>query len=106
VVCPEGESEPVSVSKSCNVGINDNEQMKFRVYPNPAKNELRITNYELRITNVEIFDVFGRKQKAESRKEKGEREVVVNVSHLAAGVYFLRIYSETGITIKNVVISN
>ena len=62
---------------------------KFKIYPNPTTGELRIENGEWRIENVEIFDIYGRKQKAESRKQN-----VVNISHLPAGVYILKIANE------------
>jgi hypothetical protein len=73
-----------------NVGIN-NYSSAFRLYPNPARDELRVTSDKLQVTSVEIFDVFGRKQNAECRKQKAEGEVVLNISHLAAGVYFIKL---------------
>jgi len=41
------------------------------VYPNPTTGEVRVTSNQLQVTGVEIFDVFGRLQKAESRKQNG-----------------------------------
>jgi len=63
----------------------------FTIYPNPANGELRITNYELRDGVIEIFDVYGRKQVAESRRQKAEGEVVINISNLSSGVYYIRV---------------
>ena len=85
-----------------NVGIK-NYTSAIQLYPNPASSELRITNYELRITNVEIFDVFGRKQKAESRKQKAEGEIVINISHLPPGVYLIKIYTEQGEMVEKII---
>jgi len=64
---------------------------KFYIYPNPANNELRVTSYELQVTVVEIFDLLGKMQKAESRRQKDENEIIVDVSHLAPGIYFIKI---------------
>jgi hypothetical protein len=50
------------------LGINDIEPNRITVYPNPTEGELRITNYELRDGVIEIYDVAGKKQKAEGRK--------------------------------------
>ena len=72
---------------------------ELRVYPNPTNGELTITNYELRITNVEIYDVMGKKQKAESRKEEGT--MIINVSTLSSGIYFLKANNKTAKFIKN-----
>jgi hypothetical protein len=66
--------------------------------PNPTTGELRITNYELEITDIEIFDVYGRKLKAENRRQN-----VFDISHLQSGIYFVRITTETGAVVKKVV---
>jgi len=42
------------VAEIGNVGINENENSDFFIYPNPTNGKLRITNYELRITNYEL----------------------------------------------------
>jgi hypothetical protein len=102
VNCLEGGVSPLS-NEFCipGVGIKDNSQNSiFTLYPNPAGNELRITNYELRITGIEIFDVYGRVQKAESRKQKAEGEMVIDVSNLTAGVYFIRIIDKDGSSVQ------
>ena len=76
----------------------------LRIYPNPTTGELRIENGELRIENVEIFDIYGRKQSHVSRvtcHETGEARI--NISHLSAGIYFLRIHTEAGEVVRKVV---
>jgi len=65
-----------------------------KVKPNPAKDWIEITNYELRITSVEIFDMMGRKMKAEGRKQKDENVWEINIAHLPAGIYFVRIFND------------
>jgi len=85
------------------IGVHENEKPEVSVYPNPTTGQLRITNYELRILEVEVFDVFGRKQKAESRRQKAEGEVVVDISTLQAGVYFVRILTEKGVVNKKII---
>jgi len=104
-------SEPVENN------IVETQWQKFLVYPNPTTGALRISpaGGELRrwnngeyspsnfegvdgeagrgslIEHVEIFDVYGRKQKAEGRKQKAEMNMEIDISLLPAGVYFLRI---------------
>jgi len=75
----------------------------FRVYPNPTTGELRITNYELRMGNIDIFDIYGRKQKAESGKQKAEEEMVMDISHLPAGIYLIRIQTEAGTVMEKII---
>jgi hypothetical protein len=85
--------------------ISEKELNDILVYPNPTMGELRITNYELRITGVEIYDVFGRRQKAESRMQNAEEEefLTINISNLATGFYFVKITTEFGVVTKKVV---
>jgi hypothetical protein len=73
------------------------------IYPNPVYDELRITNYELQIEHIEIFDVMGKMQKAEGRKQKGDGKIVINVSELPSGTYFVQIYSNKGIITRKIV---
>jgi len=65
-----------------------------RIFPNPTKGELRIWNYELGIENVEIFDIYGRKQKSKIVNLKSE--MVIDISHLTAGIYFVKVNTGNG----------
>ena len=71
------------------------------LYPNPTSGELRIENGELRMKSIEVFDMMGRKQKAEGRKQN--TEMLIDISHLPSGVYLLKIQTETGITTHKII---
>ena len=58
------------------------------IYPNPTSGELRIENGELRIENVEVFDIFGRTVGANLCVRP---HTVIDISHLPAGVYIIKI---------------
>ena len=93
VNCLEGGISPLS-NEVCieGVGIKDNEQKgKFTVYPNPARNELRVTSYELQVTSVEIFDIYGRHIPLSSRPLVHSSTTTIDISALSAGVYFIRL---------------
>jgi len=95
------------------VGIEPitNDELRITVYPNPTTGKLRITNDELRIVNVEIYDVFGRKV----YDDKNSYGLTVLRSYgltvlrsydltvFPAGIYFLKITTETGIVTKKIV---
>jgi len=86
-----------------NVGVK-NFSAAFYVYPNPAKEELKIENGELKIKNVEIFDVYGRKQKSrKAEKQNGEGTMVIDIANLAKGIYFIEITTEKGMVVKKVI---
>jgi len=68
------------------------------VFPTPTTGELQIISYELRIINVEVFDIYGRNKKAESRMQNE-----IDISGLSAGIYFVKITTEQGEVVKKVV---
>ena len=79
------------------------------VAPNPTTGQLKIdasacsaTNGGLKIESVEIFDVYGRKQKAESRNEN-ENENEIDISNLSTGLYFVKIKTAVGEVVKKIV---
>jgi len=82
------------------VGVETITNYELRVYPNPTTGQLTIENGELKIVNVEIYDVYGRKQK--SRKAE-EQKIVIYISDLANGVYFLKISTEKGTVVQKIV---
>jgi hypothetical protein len=77
------------------VSVLENEMDSIRIYPNPTTGKLRIESNELRIEEVMIFDIYCRKQKA-------ERGILIDISDLPVGVYFLQIRTEQGEVVKKV----
>jgi len=72
----------------------DNE---ITVFPNPTTGELRIESGELRVENVEIFDIHGRNLLFIISQEKA-----INISHFPAGIYFVKIQTESCEVVKKV----
>ena len=62
----------------------------LRVYPNPAKNELRIRSYELQASEVyiQIYSVVGQMVVA---YPCGRPETTIDIAHLVNGIYYLKI---------------
>jgi len=79
------------------VGIEDVEFIAINVYPNPTSGELRIESGEWKIKNFEIFDLCGRIQNV-----KFSTEGRLDISHLSAGIYFVKISTEAGKVVKKV----
>ena len=90
-------------------GVGTLRATSLQVYPNPTTGVLNLiqetfNNEQLTINNVEIYDIMGRKQKAESRKGKEEKgEVMMDISHFPAGVYFLRIETENKMITQKII---
>ena len=99
------------------------------VYPNPTKGEVFVgMPFMASLQNVEVFDLMGRKhESAKARKHEGTKEnspplfpsfggagvvdrwqakpdgVVINISHLPQGMYFVRITTENSVVVRKVV---
>jgi len=69
-----------------NVSYND----MFDMYPNPATNELTIIN-KIPVSKMDIYDLSGKLQFTTTSS-------VINISDLVPGIYFIKIYSEKGIS--------
>ena len=60
----------------------------LQIYPNPVNSELKITNYEG--GEVQIYDIMGRFVN-NCQLSIVNSQLIINVSHLPTGIYFLRI---------------
>jgi spore coat protein CotH len=65
------------------------------LFPNPAKEELRIQNSELRITGIEIYNTLGMQVLSQPQTSNSKPETV-DVSQLAPGMYFLKLNTTEG----------
>jgi hypothetical protein len=74
------------------------------IYPNPTTSELHIFHISNLISHIEIYDVYGRKhERAKGRKGEGANEIVMDISELQAGIYFVQVTTENGVITKKVV---
>ena len=75
--------EWASYSEDCELGLEDNTQISFTIYPNPVQDILNIEP-QLPLETVEIYNLQGQLI-SESSKSR------VDVSQLNAGLYFLQV---------------
>ncbi|MDR0206488.1 MAG: T9SS type A sorting domain-containing protein [Bacteroidales bacterium] len=85
------EKSPLNVIESTETSI--------KIYPNPTGSELKIVSGKLKVDNIEIYDVFGKKVGVSRAIVP---ETTIDVSHLSAGIYFVKINTEAGEVIKKV----
>jgi hypothetical protein len=81
------------------VGIDAMETSGVNIYPNPTSGELTIEMGDMRyeICDIEIFDVFGKKVSHLTISHP------ISISGLPAGIYFVRIQTETGVITKKII---
>jgi len=86
--------EDAIIVKYADVSVGIMEQRKevekIKVCPNPTTGELRIETGEWKVENLELFDVYGRKIYSISFTQHSSL-LSINISHLRAGVYFLKV---------------
>ena len=84
----------ITIDRTATTSITTITNEVLRIYPNPTTGMLRVTGYQLQEnTKIEIYDIIGRKQQAESRTQN---EIIeIDISHLANGLYFLKVDGKT-----------
>ncbi len=70
--------------QSSTLAVSDLKNQKLKIYPNPVKDLLNIISNE-QIATIKIFDLSGRLLQSEKAAAQ------LNVSHLAKGMYLLKI---------------
>ena len=79
------------------VNVKENNAINCGIYPNPANDRLFI-EAEAEIVEITVYDVYGRHQVTET---PSHREMTsVNVSSLNTGIYFVKINTVNGETVK------
>ena len=83
-----------------NNGINENYQTNaIHLFPNPAKNTIKLAVDNIRINKIEIFDILGRKLFTETyTKAFNNRQI--DISKLSSGKYFMHLQSAGKLYIK------
>ena len=75
-------------------------EVSFNVYPNPVENQLFV-EVEENVVEVSVYDLCGRQQVTMTPCHQDE--VRVDVSDLNSGVYFVKVRTENGETVKRFV---
>jgi len=91
-------SEPLKTEEKCItlLSINEfSENQKISIYPNPTTGQITINNEQLTINSIDIFDVYGKKL-SHNHLITTSSHHLINISHLAAGIYFVKISTQTG----------
>lgn len=85
----------------CAVNIElENNLANISIFPNPAQNELFVTGIDLQ--SVQVFDISGRKIMS---KQTINGKVRFDVSNQSNGIYFLKIFTHEGNTVRKLIIN-
>jgi len=97
-LCENGESEPVEI-KEIFLGIHDAALATFSIVPNPAQNKITISA-NIDFNKIEIINFLGQTVMLQSNDKNS---AILDISHLNNGVYFVRVVSEKGMSVKKFV---
>ena len=96
----ENERTSVCIAKMINSEENISETISesFQIYPNPAKDEIRISSNE-RIEEVTVYNVNGQQTIAISQ-QLSANSCTINIANLNSGIYIVKINTEKGNIVK------
>ena len=98
-VNPVGESEKSVEVCATTASADAIEELtsSFNIYPNPVSDKLYIeTLTQTQTLTVEIYDMFGRQQSMVN----GQQSTIIDVTNLNSGVYFVKVVTSEGETVK------
>ena len=73
----------------------------IKIYPNPTSYKLQVTSYELQVNEIEIYDIYGRKAPLNPPGGGEGGSIIIDISHLANGIYYLKAGNRIEKIIKN-----
>ncbi|MCX6155953.1 MAG: alpha/beta fold hydrolase [Candidatus Kapabacteria bacterium] len=79
------------------ININNN---SLNIFPNPATNEVSITNHESGITNIKIYDSYGENLLNININNFNNEEIKVNIKSFPPGLYLIQVGNKFGKLIK------
>jgi len=79
---------------------------EIAVYPNPAGNQLSITNYQLSIKEIEIYNVVGKKvlSPISNISQSLGSQISIDISQLKNGIYFIKATTASESVFKRIVV--
>jgi photosystem II stability/assembly factor-like uncharacterized protein len=83
-------------------GLEEHEDMDFTIFPNPAEDKCKMQNAKCKMAdyNIELFDLSGRNVMKVFDGRFPSEGIDFNVSHLPAGVYFIRFHFDDKLMVK------
>ena len=91
------ESDEVCVTTESGVGV-DEFTTTFNIYPNPV-NDMLFVESDMNVEEVSIYNVNGQLATV-NRQQVSSTEIAIDVEDLTSGVYFIKIKTENGETVK------
>ncbi len=105
-VCSEGVTSDwsdVVTFETQDVAIDDVDNAKISLYPNPASSTVTLTGIEGDAT-VTVVDMNGREVYTQAIKQSSNQTITIDVSSMSQGAYFVRITGERVNAIRKLIV--
>ena len=89
-----------SINVILNTGLNFGQINGLKVYPNPFSQELNFSNATGALLQ---YQIIGQDGKIIFEQNSAQAKTIINLSHLSKGVYTLKITSNQGVEIQQLV---
>ncbi|MFZ4401092.1 MAG: T9SS type A sorting domain-containing protein [Bacteroidales bacterium] len=100
-----GETEDYNVNITATNGIaENNEDVQFEIYPNPANDVLTIHQTGNKMNELKVINLQGQEVINQTMNNTAD-EITISVKDLPKGIYFVQLYSNKGIAYKKFVVS-
>jgi hypothetical protein len=88
--------------------VNEVEEDAFEIYPNPAKDIVKLSAANHHLTAVRIYNCLGMMvEEIDERTQHASDEIEINVSGYKSGIYFINVYDNSGnVTTKKISVIN
>ena len=93
-------SIPFPVLVNVTLEINNFENDKINIYPNPSNGIITISNSNNHFTELKLFNILGMELKSFIANSK---EINIDISNYQNGTYFLKIISEQSEIVKKII---
>ena len=98
-LCSNSAQITISVNECVGLkGLSANDETLFHVFPNPSNGKFTIQSNNPSIQNIDfqLFDAAGKLVLQETLKlSSGDHKVLMDLGHLSAGLYFLKLQGDT-----------
>jgi len=89
---------------STKLELNDFDESSILVFPVPAKKILSVYSLGYKILSYELIDTRGVVVKKQTNTSADKETVTVNIEHVNAGVFFMKLNTDKGVAIKKILI--
>jgi hypothetical protein len=83
-----------------NVGVNEQQEARINMYPNPAADKQLLVSANKNITNITVYNVIGQEAERADLRQAAVATHRFNLQHLATGMYVVRVELTDGAIIS------